>query len=127
MGPFITALTLQTTAMSGYMFMGGPSLAYQVGWFAVFYAVGDAGGAIINVGLLAKRMRRLSQILDCISPVEYLEKRYESIPVKVIASVITIFGLAGYVLAQFAAFSVSYARATHAPTPVFVTVCLEVI
>ena len=61
MGPFITALTLQTTAMSGYMFMGGPSLAYQVGWFAVFYAVGDAGGAIINVGLLAKRMRRLSQ------------------------------------------------------------------
>ena len=103
MGPFITALTLQTTAMSGYMFMGGPSLAYQVGWFAVFYAVGDAGGAIINVGLLAKRMRRLSQILDCISPVEYLEKRYESIPVKVIASVITIFGLAGYVLAQFLA------------------------
>lgn len=103
MGPFITALTLQTTAMSGYMFMGGPSLAYQVGWFAVFYAVGDAGGAIINVGLLAKRMRRLSQILDCISPVEYLEKRYESIPVKVIASVVTIFGLAGYVLAQFLA------------------------
>lgn len=103
MGPFVTALTLQTTAMSGYMFMGGPALAYAVGWFAVFYAVGDAGGGLINISVLARRMRRLSQLLDCISPIEYLEKRYESIPVKVIACVIAIFGLSGYVLAQFLA------------------------
>ena len=103
MGPFVTALTLQTTAMSGYMFMGGPALAYTFGWFAVFYAVGDAGGGLINISVLARRMRRLSQLLDCISPIEYLEKRYESIPVKVIACVIAVFGLSGYVLAQFLA------------------------
>lgn len=103
MGPLVTALTLQTTAMSGYMFMGGPALAYSVGWFAVFYAVGDAGGGLINVSVLARRMRRLSQLLDAISPIEYLEKRYQSIPVKVIACVISVFGLSGYVLAQFLA------------------------
>lgn len=104
MGPFITALTLQTTAMSGYMFMGGPALAYSVGWFALFYAVGDAGGGIVNIAVMAKRMRRLSQLLDCISPIEYLEKRYNnSKSVKVIAAVICIFGLSGYILAQFLA------------------------
>lgn len=103
MGPFVTALTLQTTAMSGYMFMGGPALAYSVGWFALFYAVGDAGGGIVNIAVMGRRMRRLSQILDCISPVEYLEKRYESKKIKFIASAITIFGLAGYILAQFLA------------------------
>ncbi|MEG2200238.1 MAG: hypothetical protein RRY25_08165, partial [Anaerovorax sp.] len=89
MGPFITALTLQTTAMSGYMFMGGPSLAYTVGWFAIFYAVGDAGGGIVNIAVMGRRMRRLSQLLDCISPIEYLEKRYNnSKSVKAIAAVI---------------------------------------
>lgn len=103
MGPLVTALTLQTTAMSGYMFMGGPALAYSVGWFALFYAVGDAGGGIVNISILGRRMRRLSQILDCISPIEYLEKRYDSRAVKVIASVIAIFGLSGYILAQFLA------------------------
>lgn len=104
MGPFITALTLQTTAMSGYMFMGGPALAYAVGWFALFYAVGDAGGGIVNIAVMGRRMRRLSQLLNCISPIEYLEKRYNnSNTVKVIASVICIFGLAGYILAQFLA------------------------
>ena len=78
MGPLITALTLQTTAMSGYMFMGGPSLAYNIGWFAIFYAVGDAGGGIVNISFMARRMRRLSQLLNSISPIEYLEKRYDS-------------------------------------------------
>lgn len=101
MGPFVTALTLQTTAMSGFMFMGGPAMAYAAGWFAVFYAVGDAGGGLVNITVLGRRMRRLSQLLDCISPIEYLEKRYQSIPVKVIACIIAIFGLSGYVLAQF--------------------------
>lgn len=103
MNSFVTALTLQTTAMSGYMFMGGPALAYAIGWFALFYAVGDAGGGIFNVAVLGRRMRRLSQLLDCISPIEYLEKRYDSRAVKTIAAAIAIFGLAGYVLAQFLA------------------------
>lgn len=103
MGPIVTALTLQTTAMSGYMFMGGPAAAYAVGYFALFYSVGDAGGGLVNISVLGRRMRRLSQLLDAISPIEYLEKRYESIPVKVIACIIAVFGLACYVLAQFLA------------------------
>ncbi|MCQ4637730.1 sodium/proline symporter [Anaerovorax odorimutans] len=103
MGPLVTALTLQTTAMSGFMFMGGPSKAYLLGYFAIFYAVGDAGGGLVNISVLGRRMRRLSQLLDAISPIEYLEKRYESIPVKVIACIIAVFGLGCYVLAQFLA------------------------
>lgn len=103
MGPLVTALTLQTTAMSGFMFMGGPSEAYLIGYFAIFYAVGDAGGGLVNVSVLGRRMRRLSQLLDAISPIEYLEKRYESVPVKVIACMIAVVGLACYVLAQFLA------------------------
>ena len=52
MGPLVTALTLQTTAMSGFMFMGGPSEAYALGYFAIFYAVGDGAGGMINLTVL---------------------------------------------------------------------------
>ncbi len=103
MGPLVTALTLQTTAMSGFMFMGAPSEAYAMGYFAIFYAIGDAGGGLVNITVLGRRMRRLSQLLDCISPIEYLEKRYESVPVKVIGCIIALIGLSAYVLGQFMA------------------------
>ncbi|WP_108021659.1 sodium/proline symporter [Melghirimyces profundicolus] len=102
-GPAVTALTMQGTSMSGYMFMGGPALAFQQGWYALWYAFGDAGGAIINISVLGKRMRRLSERLGALSPVEYLGKRYESSLVQVIASVISIIFISVYVFAQFIA------------------------
>jgi len=102
-GPAVTALTMQATSMSGYMFMGGPAYAYQVGWFGLWYAVGDAGGSIVNISILGRRMRRLSEILGCLSPIEYLEKRYESPAIRVVGSFIAIIFLAAYVFAQFIA------------------------
>jgi sodium/proline symporter len=102
-GPMVTALTLQTTSMSGYMFMGGPAYAYNTGWFSLFYAVGDAGGSIVNLSVLGRRMRRLSFLLGALSPIEYLERRYESPAVRVIAALISLVFISGYVLAQFLA------------------------
>lgn len=102
-GPFITALTLQTTSMSGYMFMGGPAQAYREGYFTLFYAVGDAGGGLVNISVIGKRMRKLSQILGCLSPIEYLEKRYQSSFVRAYAGIVSIVFIGGYVLAQFLA------------------------
>src|SRR5690625_251242 len=77
-GPAVTALTMQSTSMSGFMFLGGPALAFQHGWYAIMYAIGDAGGGIINLSVLGKRMRRMSEILGALSPIEYLEKRFKS-------------------------------------------------
>ena len=78
LGPAVPAMTMQTTAMSGYMFMGAPALAFQYGWYALWYAIGDAGGSIINLSGLGKRMRRMSELFGALSPVEYLEKRFDA-------------------------------------------------
>ncbi|MDQ0338685.1 sodium/proline symporter [Caldalkalibacillus uzonensis] len=102
-GAAVTAMTMQSSSMSGYMFMGGPAFAFQQGWYALWYAIGDAGGAIINLSVLGKRMRRLSEILGALSPIEYLEKRYESAAVRIVGSVISIIFLFSYVFAQFIA------------------------
>jgi sodium/proline symporter len=103
LGPAVTAMTMQTTAMSGYMFMGAPALAFQYGWYAVWYAIGDAGGSIINLSVLGKRMRRLSELLGALSPIEYLEKRFESSAVRIVGSIIAIVFLFTYVFVQFIA------------------------
>lgn len=103
LGPAVTAMTMQTTAMSGFMFMGAPAMAFKYGWYALWYAIGDAGGSIINLSVLGKRMRRMSEKLGALSPIEYLEKRFESASVRVVGSIISIVFLFGYVCAQFIA------------------------
>ena len=51
-GPATTALTLQTTSMSGYMFLGAGGLGYLQGYWALWYALGDIGGGILNFSIL---------------------------------------------------------------------------
>ncbi len=102
-GPAVTAFTMQSTSMSGFMFLGGPALAFQHGWFSIMYAIGDAGGGIVNLTVLGKRMRRMSEILGALSPIEYLEKRYESSAIRVVGAIIATIFLFAYFIAQFLA------------------------
>lgn len=94
---------MQSTSMSGFMFMGGPAQAFQEGWTALWYAVGDAGGSIINLSVLGKRMRKMSQLLAALSPIEYLEKRFESVAIRIYGAFISIIFLFAYAFAQFIA------------------------
>lgn len=126
-GPAVTAMTMQGTSMSGYMFMGGPALAYQQGWYALWYAFGDAGGSIVNISVLGKRMRRLSERLGALSPVEYLGKRYESSLVQLIASIISIVFISVYVFAQFIAAGKALTSLTGMPYVPALTVGVGVI
>ena len=49
-------------------------------------------------------MRRMSELLKALSPVEYLEKRYESTGIRIVGAVISIVFLFAYVFAQLIAF-----------------------
>ena len=126
-GSVLTALTLQTTSMSGYMFMGGPAQTYREGYFTLWYAVGDGGGAIFNVGILGKRMRRLSYFLGCLSPIEYIEKRYPGKATRAIAAVIAICFVYGYVLAQFLSAGKTMCALLGVPLPAAIIIGAGVI
>lgn len=102
-GPAATALTMQSTNLSGYMFQGAPAYAFSTGWFSMWYALGDAIGSVISFGVLGRRMRRLSQQLGALTPIEYLEARYESSAVRAIGAIISLIFMAAYILAQFVA------------------------
>src|SRR5699024_1728784 len=103
LGPAVTALRLQSSSMSGYMFLGAGSLAYTQGYYSMWYALGDVGGGVLNLSIIGRRMRRLSQMLGSITSIGYLENRYPSRWTRAIAAAITLLCMFFYVLAQFLA------------------------
>lgn len=103
LGPAVTALRLQSSSMSGYMFMGAGSLGYTTGYYGIWYGLGDIGGGVLNLSVLGRRMRKLSQILGSLTSIEYLEHRYPSKWTRLVAAPIALACLFFYVLGQFIA------------------------
>lgn len=126
-GPIVTALTLQSTSMSGYMFFGAGALGFTEGYWALWYAAGDIGGGVLNLSVIGRRMRKFSQIIGALTSIEYLERRYPSPAVRLIAGVLTIFLLGCYVLAQFIAGGKGLTLVTGVPYSLALLIAVGVI
>ena len=126
-GPIVTALTLQSTSMSGFMFLGAGALGYVEGYWGLWYAAGDIGGGVVNMSVIGRRMRKLSQLTRSLTPIEYLEKRYPSPAIRLIAGGLTVFLLGSYVLAQFIAGGKGMALVTGLPYGVALLLAIGII
>lgn len=127
LGPLVTALTLQSTSMSGFMFLGAGALAYTQGYWALWYAAGDIGGGIVNLSAIGRRMRKLSRLTNSLTPIEYLERRYPSPAIRLFAGSLTVFLLGTYALAQFIAGGKGMALVTGMPYSLALLVAVGVI
>jgi sodium/proline symporter len=127
LGPLVTALTLQSTSMSGFMFLGAGALGYTEGYWALWYAAGDIGGGVVNLSVIGRRMRKLSQLTGSLTPIEYLEKRYPSPAIRLFAGGLTVFLLGAYVLAQFIAGGKGMALVTGMPYSVALLLAVGLI
>lgn len=126
-GPLVTALTLQSTSMSGFMFLGAGALGYVEGYWGLWYAAGDIGGGVVNMSVIGRRMRKLSRLTGSLTPIEYLEKRYPSAAIRLVAGGLTVFLLGSYVLAQFIAGGKGMALVTGLPYSVALLVAVGII
>ncbi len=126
-GPLVTALTLQSTSMSGFMFLGAGALGYVEGYWGLWYAAGDIGGGVVNMSVIGRRMRKLSELTGSLTPIEYLEKRYPSPAIRLIAGGLTVFMLGSYVLAQFIAGGKGMALVTGLPYSVALLLAVGII
>jgi sodium/proline symporter len=126
-GPLVTALTLQSTSMSGYMFLGAGALSYTQGYWGLWYAAGDIGGGVLNLSVIGRRMRKLSQIMGSLTSIEYLENRYPHPATRLVAATLSIFFLSFYVLAQFIAGGKGMALVTGMSYPFALVIALAII
>jgi sodium/proline symporter len=126
-GPMATALTLQSTSMCGYMFLGAGGLGFTQGYWAMWFAAGDIGGGVLNLSVIGRRMRKLSEMFGALTSIEYLEKRYPSPAVRLFAGVLTVFLLGFYVLAQLIAGGKGMALVTGIPYPIALAIAVGII
>lgn len=97
-GPWMSAFAYGTTYFSASVFIG---FAGKQGWgfgpSALLIGVGNAiVGALAAWFILAKRTRRMTQNLDTMTMPEFLEARYESEHIKMIAAVLIFIFLLPY-------------------------------
>jgi sodium/proline symporter len=126
-GPIATALTLQSTAMSGYMFLGAGGLGFAQGYWALWYAAGDIGSGLLNLSVIGRRMRKFSQMMGALTAIEYLEKRYPSPAIRLVAGTLTVFLLGFYVLAQLIAGGKGMALVTGISYPIALAIAVGII
>jgi sodium/proline symporter len=126
-GPMTTALTMQSTSMSGFMFLGAGGLGFAQGYWALWYAAGDIGGGVLNLSVIGRRMRKLSQMTGALTAIEYLEKRYPSPAIRLFAGSLTVFLLGFYVLAQLIAGGKGMALVTGIPYPAALAIAVGII
>lgn len=77
-GPWVSALSAASSDMSGWLLMGLPGVAYFYGLSdAAWTAIGLAAGTIINWAVVARRLRRYSEVAgDAITLPEFFSNRF---------------------------------------------------
>ncbi|RKD30095.1 sodium/proline symporter PutP [Thermohalobacter berrensis] len=74
---WVTALSSQASDMSGWLLMGLPGLAYLKGMEALWISIGLAVGTYLNWKIVAKRLRKYTQISgDSITLSVFFENRF---------------------------------------------------
>jgi len=98
-GFVVLLLTLYATQYSGNTFFGVAGATYRVG-FGWLIAVHYMLAIIIFYLAFAPKLHNLSRSQGYVTPTDYLEDRYQSKVLSLIASVVMIIALSNYLLAQ---------------------------
>ena len=102
-GPWMSAFAYGTTYFSAVVFIGfAGKQGWGFGFNALWIGVGNAIlGAMLAWFLLAKRTRRMTQNLNTMTMPEFLEARYDSDHIKMIAAVLIFVFLLPYSASVF--------------------------
>jgi Na+/proline symporter len=97
-GVGLLALTVASvsTSVSGFAFIGGPGLMYNVGLGAMYIVLPAAVTNVMGAWVLAKRMRLLGEARGLITVPDAIGARYRSRSAQGLAAVAMMIGIIGY-------------------------------
>jgi SSS family solute:Na+ symporter/sodium/pantothenate symporter len=102
LGPLVLLLTLYATQYSGNTVLGHPAEAYRIGFVWIMNV--SFHMAIVVVYLLyAPRLRRVARDHDFVTPGDWVDFRFGSPGLSVLANLILVISIANYLLAQLMA------------------------
>lgn len=106
LGPIVVSLALFSSTLSGFGFVGGPGLVYSMGVSSFWMVVISTSGYAVGFFLVAKRIRMIADIRNCISLPDIVAARYNSEAVRFLIAVTIILGVMGYLATQILAMAV---------------------
>lgn len=106
LGPIVVALALFSSTLSGFGFVGGPGLVYSIGVSSFWMVIISSTGYAIGFFLVAKRIRMIAELRDCISLPDIVAARYGSQAVRFMIAVTIVLGVMGYLATQILAMAV---------------------
>jgi len=101
-GLFVLVLTLYATQYSGNTLFGFTGMTYRIG-FSWIMSVQFMLAIIVFYMIFAPQLHVLSHKHGYITPVDYLNHRFQSRAINLIASIVMILALSNYLLAQLMA------------------------
>lgn len=102
LGTFVLFLTLYATQYSGNALLGYPGETYRLG-FAWIMSVGFMMAIIVVYLLFAPRLHLLAQRFNYVTPGDWLDHRFGSPTLSLIANVVMVIAISNYLLAQLMA------------------------
>lgn len=108
MGAIAVALT--AAVMSGGTFIGVPSTIYSYGWAAGLWIASYMIAPMTVMGILGKRIGQISRKTGAVTLPELFRERYQSPALGLVTSLLVIFFLTVFLVAQFKAGAVIMER-----------------
>ncbi|MFT5765248.1 MAG: Na+/proline symporter [Saprospiraceae bacterium] len=106
LGIMVTAFAVFSTTLSGFGFVGGPGLVYQMGMSSVWMFVCAIMGFNISFYALGKRLRLMAELGNAVSLPDVVGLRYGTKSTPFLIAIAILFGVLGYLATQILAMSV---------------------
>jgi Na+/proline symporter len=116
LGPWVLALTVAATAISGGTFMGFPSLIYSNGWIMALWIAGYTVVPIMVMALLGKRINQVARQSGAVTVPDVFRDRFASPALGVTCSLLILFFLLFNLVAQFKAGGLVMKEAIRLPS-----------
>lgn len=101
MGGFVLAMTLIATYSSASSFVGGPGVAYSLGYGWILLAMIQVPTAFLTLGVLGKKFAIISRKIGAVTVTDYLKARYDNKFIVISTSIAMIIFFAAAMVAQF--------------------------
>ncbi len=102
-GVWAFALTFAATNASGGSFMGFPALIYTHGWSLSLWIAGYMVLPLVSMAVIGKRINQVARQTNALTIPEVLRARFESPVTGLVATLLLIFFMFFYLVAQFKA------------------------
>ncbi len=101
LGGFVLAMTTVATYSSVSSFVGGPGMAWQIGFGWIYMAVVQVTAIFLVLGIFGKRVALLSRKFDAVTVVDIIRQRFQSDGLASLAAFIIVLFFCATMTAQF--------------------------